>query len=420
MKKEVLKGHIVHAPVFGELEIIENGYLLLEDGVIRGITPELPPEYRDATLTDFGDKIIMQSFSDMHIHAPQYVYAGIGFDLPLMEWLPKYAFPSEAIFKDVGLAREVYAGLAAELVSRGTTRVCAFSSLHTDASLALMETFEKAGITGYVGKVAMDRNALPGVYQEDTEDSVQEQLRFLNESERFSSVRPIITPRFTPACTDRLMEALGKIRAERDLPVQSHLSENLKEIETVRTLCPDCSEYWETYDRYGLLTDRTVMAHCVWCSDREMEALKARGVTVAHCPDSNINIMSGLAPVREMLGRGVQIALGSDIAGGAEISMNRVMTNAIRMSKARRINSGWTEEALSVREAYYLGTSAGAAFFGAKPGLAVGDRLHAIVADDGDLPLPGRLNVSERFERLIYLMEKPNIVAVYSDGKRVR
>lgn len=420
MKKTAVKGHIINAPVLGELEITQNGYLLLEDGVIRGIASELPAEYMGAELIDFGNCLIMQSFADMHFHAPQIVFAGIGLDLPLLEWLPKYAFPAEVLFRDTGFAREIYAALAAELIARGTTRVCAFSSLHTDASIVLMEEFEKAGLTGYVGKVAMDRQSLPGVYQEETETSVKEQLRFLEESERFTRIKPIITPRFTVACSDELMAALGRIRAERDLPVQSHLSENLLEISNVKKLCPDCAEYWETYDRFGLLTDRTIMAHCVWCSERERAALRSRGVTVAHCPDSNISLMSGFVPVRQMLTEGIRVTLGSDIAGGAELSMNRVMAEATRMSKAVRINSGWTVEALSEKEAFYLGTSAGAPFFGARPGFAPGNKLHAIVADDSNMPLSDRITVEERFKRLLYTMEKTNIAAVFSDGKRVK
>ena len=151
-----------------------------------------------------------------------------------------------------------------KLIENGTTRVCMFSSLHRPATLILMEELERAGVTGYVGKVNMDRNGVPGLLQETTESSMEETLAWLEQCADFRHIRPILTPRFTPSCTDELMAFLGKLAAERALPVQSHLSENLSEIEWVRQLHPDCQQYWETYEKYGLWGCRTLMAHCVW------------------------------------------------------------------------------------------------------------------------------------------------------------
>jgi len=419
MSIHVLKGHIVSAPKLGELEITENGYLVLDDGMIVGVYDALPECWQNALITDYGNKLILQSFADMHVHAPQFAMMGIGLDLPLLDWLQRYAFPTEARFADVGYAREVYAELARRLLHYGTTRIVAFSSLHTDASIVLMEELEKAGVTGYVGKVNMDRNAMPGVYQETTEESMRETIRFLDAAERFTKVKPIITPRFTPSCTNELMEFLGKTARERGLYVHSHLSENHQEIAWVKELHPDCAEYWETYDKYGLFGDHTVMAHCVHSSAREREVMKQRNVLVAHCPDSNINICSGIVPLRTMLEEGLWVALGSDVAGGAELPMNRAITAAIRMSNAQRIVSGWKDDFLTIAEGYYLGTTAGARYFGAGAGFAAGDPLHAIVVDDAGLSPAKDLDPAERLKRAIYLMDDRNIVAVYSDGVRV-
>src|SRR5699024_5261177 len=121
---------------------------------------------------------------------------------------------------------------------------------------------------------------------------------------------PILTPRFTPSCTNELMAWLGRTAAERNLPIQSHLSENDREVQWVRELHPDCGQYWETYAKYGLWNDRTLMAHCVWSDQRERAAMKEAGVTVVHCPDSNVNVCSGVAPVRTMVEEGLKVALG--------------------------------------------------------------------------------------------------------------
>ena len=258
---QVLRGNIVQAPQLGKLDI-------REDGVVQGVYDALPQALASAPITDYGDRLIMQSFVDMHLHAPQYPMLGMGMDLPLLDWLNTYTFRTEARFADPDFARRTYRRLATDLITNGTTRVCMFSSLHTEATWILMEELERAGVTGYVGKVNMDRNALPGILQETTEESVSETLRWLDGC-HFEHVKPIITPRFTPSCSNKLMAALGEIARDRGLYVQSHLSENRGEIAWVKELHPDCAQYWETYDKYGLWKDHTVMAHCVHSDARD-------------------------------------------------------------------------------------------------------------------------------------------------------
>ena len=419
MAVTIIKGTVVSARSLGKLDITENGYLVAENGVIAGVFPVLPEQYAGAAVEDYGGALILQSFADLHLHAPQYPMLGMGMDLPLLDWLNAYAFPTEARFADPDYAREIYRQLAHELISHGTTRVCMFSSLHTDATLVLMEELEKAGVTGYVGKVNMDRNAAPGLLEETTEESRRETLRWLDECGDFRYVKPMLTPRFTPSCTDELMAFLGKLSAERDLPVQSHLSENHAEMEWVRQLHPDCKQYWETYAKYGLWNGRTLMAHCVWSDERERRAMRDAGVTVVHCADSNQNICSGVAPVRVMLNEGLKVALGSDIAGGDHLDMFDVVASAIRASKARRVLDRWQTDFLTVPEGWYLGTSAGAAYFGEKPGFAPGNLLHAMVVADDALPQPHPLTAAERLERCVYRRQSGAVRAVWSEGRKV-
>ena len=177
MHTTIIRGNIVSAPRLGQLETTAHGYLVAADGVIQGVFPALPEQYAGAPVEDFGEDLVLQSFADLHLHAPQYPMLGMGMDLPLLDWLNTYAFPTESRFSDPGYAREIYRSLARELIENGTTRVCMFSSLHTDATLILMEELERAGVTGYVGKVNMDRNAAPGILEETTEESKRETLR---------------------------------------------------------------------------------------------------------------------------------------------------------------------------------------------------------------------------------------------------
>ncbi len=418
MPVTILKGTVISAPALGELDVTENGYLIAEEGKITGVFPVLPERFSGAPVEDYGDALILQSLADLHLHAPQYPMLGMGMDLPLLDWLNTYTFPTEARFADPDYARTIYRQLARELIENGTTRACVFSSLHRESTLILMEELERAGVTGYVGKVNMDRNGIPAL-QETTEESERETLRWLEECRDFPHIKPILTPRFTPSCTDELMAFLGKLAAERDLPIQSHLSENTGEIDWVRSLHPDCGQYWETYRKYGLWNERTLMAHCVWSDERERRAMREAGVTAVHCADSNQNLCSGVAPVRQMLREGVKVALGSDIAGGDRLSMFDVVAASIRASKARRVLDNWQTDFLTVAEGWYLGASAGAAFFGEEPGFAPGNPLHAVVLDDSGLPRPHPMTAEERLERCVYRRQGNAIRAVWSAGRKV-
>lgn len=412
---QAIHANLIHAGE-GGFVCREKAWLVLEDGVTRGVFDALPEAYRDAAIEEYGDALLMPAFCDLHLHAPQYPMLGMGMDLQLLDWLDNYAFKTEAAFADAAYARRVYRQLAQALIARGTTRVSIFSSLHTEASLILMEELERAGVCGYAGKVNMDRNGGKDL-EETTEGSIAATEAWLDAASSFHLVKPILTPRFTPSCTDALMAWLGRTAAERGLRVQSHLSENLGEIAWVKELHPDCTQYWQSYDKFGLWKPYTLMAHCVHADERERAAMRGAGVYMVHCPDSNTNIRSGNAPVRRALTEGVKVVLGSDIAGGAQLAMCDVITGAIRVSKTRWVETEGKDDFLEFHEAFRLATGAGAGYFGAGEGFPVGEKLHALVMDDARLCPPARpLTLEERLERLVYLFDTRNVLAVYSDG----
>ena len=412
-----LKGNIIEALSPDILGIHPNSFLALEDGMVVGIYPEIPENMREAEVADFGDALILQSFADMHLHGPQYEFTGTGMDRPLLEWLDTYAFPTEARYKDPAYAREKYRALAHDLIQNGTTRVAMFSSLHTDTTLILMEELEKAGVTGYVGKVNMDRNA-PSFLCETTEESKKETLRWLDQCRRFTNIQPILTPRFAPSCSPELMDFLGKLKKERDLPVQSHLSENTGEIALVSQLFPDCGQYWEVYDKYGLFDRKTLMAHCVHSDVRERAAMHMRGVHPVHCASSNNSLMSGISPVADMLRERQNVCLGSDVAGGTTLSMLRTMANSITAAKDRGSLMQKDSQAISIEQTYFMATGAGQRFLGLGIGFPEGESLHAIVLDDTSLPRLPNMTLRDRLLRAVYRLDDRHIRAVYSEGIR--
>ena len=415
----IFKGNFLYTPALGELTVREGEYLVVDGEKCAGFYRALPQEYAGQSVTDFGRALVLPAFCDLHLHAPQMVNRGVGYDQELLPWLETYTFPVEARYGDADFAEAAWKRFLNRMWANGTLRFSAFATIHKEAAWRLMELTEQAGLSALIGKVNMDRNAAPGVLEETTEESIRETERWLGECSRFSHVRPMLTPRFTPSCTDELMAWLGKTAEERHLPIQSHLSENDREIEWVRQLHPDCRQYWETYAKFGLWNDRTLMAHCVWSDARERQAMRDAGVTAVHCADSNQNICSGVAPVRAMLNEGVKVALGSDIAGGDHLHMFDVVAASIRASKARRVLDNWETDFLTVPEGWYLATSAGAAYFAEQPGFAPGNHLHALVLADDDLPQPHPMTPQERLERAVYLRQGGAIRAVWSEGRKV-
>ena len=138
-----LKGNILEALSPDILGVHPNSYLVLENGAVVGIYPDLPENMAEASVEDYGDALILQSFADTHLHGPQYEFMGTGMDKPLLQWLESYAFPTEERYADPAYARDHYRILAEDLIRNGTTRVAMFSSLHTDSTLILMEELEK-------------------------------------------------------------------------------------------------------------------------------------------------------------------------------------------------------------------------------------------------------------------------------------
>lgn len=426
MKKKrnfhALKGNIVYSKSPDCLEICEKGYLVYEENKIEGVYPVLSEEYEDIQVEDYGDRLIVPGFVDLHVHAPQYPFRGLGMDMELLEWLNTNTFPEEAKYKDLVYAQAAYQIFVENLRKSATTRACIFATLHKEATLLLMDLLETAGMNTMVGKVNMDRNS-PDYLCEETEESVKETVAWIEEVKKrgYQNTKPILTPRFIPSCTDELMQRLKEIQIKYQLPVQSHLSENYGEIQWVQELCPDSEFYGDAYDRFGMFGKdcKTIMAHCVHSDVREIERMKENGVFIAHCPESNINLSSGAAPVRIYLQEGMHVGIGSDVAAGTTENLFAAMRYAVQASKLRWRLEDDTLAPLNITEVFYLATKGGGEFFGKVGCFEQGYELDAVVLDDSRLQHPQKMNVSQRLERMIYLADEREVSAKYVAGKKI-
>ena len=420
MKDFAVLGDVCFAKEPTVPECHEDSYVVCVDGKCAGVFDVLPEKYAGIEVIDMSGMLITPGFADLHAHAPQYAYRGLGMDLELLDWLNTITFPQEARYKDAGYAEKAYGIFVDDLKKSPTTRASIFSTIHGETTLLLMKMLEKAGLKGFVGKVNMDRNS-PDTYRETTEESVAETLKWLDECAGLKRIRPIITPRFVPSCSDGLMKELGRIVRERSLPVQSHLSENISEIEWVKELAPDSLGYADAYDRFGLFGSEgpAIMAHCIYMRDDEIELMKERGVFVAHSPQSNMNIRSGIAPMRRFMNEGINCGLASDVAGGSSINMFKAVTDAIQVSKLRWRILDENLKALTFPEAFYLATKGGGAFFGKVGSFEEGYEFDLIAIDDSMARTPLRLDIAQRLERTMYLGHAGFIKAKFVDGRRV-
>ena len=416
--EKVYKAHILYTKEKGRFEVIENGYIAVDgEGCVTSVGTDLPSVGGEvAEIIDFGDRLLIPAMNDLHVHAPQYRNQGLAMDLELLPWLQNYTFPEEMKYADTVYAERMYRRFVRDLWRFGTMRACVFATIHTESTRLLMQFFQEAGMGALVGKVGMNRNCPEGL-SESVESMVQgyESLLTIN----YPLVRPIITPRFVPSCTPEMLRACGQLAEKYQLPVQSHLSENKDEIAWVAELEPESTCYGNAYDRYGLFGQTpTVMAHCVWTEGEELELIKRRGVVVAHCPTSNFNVASGMAPIRRFLNEGLRVGLGSDISGGHDLSIFRMMVYAIQVSKMH-YQQNHQLPFLSLSEAFWLATKSAGSFFGRVGSFEPGYEFDALVIDDSDLNFD-HYTLLERLERYIYLGDDRQIVHRFCRGKEIK
>ena len=418
--KKIYKAHILYTKERSHFEVLENGYIAVDaDGRVTGVSTDMATlDNKDAEVIDFGDRLLIPAMNDMHVHAPQVHNQGVAMDLELLPWLQNYTFPEESKYADVNYAERMYRRFLHTQWLFGTMRSVVFATVHTESTRLLMKLYQEAGMGAMVGKVAMNRNC-PEALCEEVEAAVEGNEQLIAEFNHPDAlVRPIITPRFVPSCTPELLKACGQLANKYQLPVQSHLSENVSEIAWVAELEPESKSYGDAYNRYGLFGQTpTIMAHCVWTKGEELELMKQNGVMVAHCPTSNFNIASGMAPLRTFLDEGVRIGLGSDISGGHDLNMFRMLVYAIQVSKMH-YQHDHNKAFLTLPEIFWIATKSAGSFFGKVGSFEPGYDFDALVIDDAVL-YPAEYSLQERLERFIYLGDDRQIEHRFCRGKEI-
>ena len=387
-----------------------------------------------------SDQYLLPGLIDLHVHAPQWPQMGKALDKPLEKWLNDYTFPLEARYADVDFARRNYTELVSALLANGTTTAVYFATLHTESSVELARICLAQGQRALVGRVAMDDpSQCPDYYRDETAASAEAETRAFiravaelpgNTAKR---VLPVITPRFIPSCTDDLLKRLGTVAKETGCYVQTHCSESDWEHGYVKERLGKTDTV--ALRDFGLLTPKTILAHSNHIEDDDADLIKKTGAGVAHCPLSNFYFANAVFPLRAMLDRGLNVGLGTDIAGGHSPSVFDACRHAITASKAlndgvdARIkpeHRGRPGSAVSFKEAFWLATAGAGGVLELPVGkLEVGYQFDAIVIDTraagSDIYIhPAEDQPEDKLQKIIFNARRNNISRVWVDGKAVK
>lgn len=445
-----IKGTIIHAPILGAVEIINNALVAIDnDGQIAHVHRPGSSEYKACLAAAHAEdrlnelrngQYLLPGLVDLHIHAPQWPQLGKALHLPLYDWLQQCTFPLEAKYSDLEFARAVYDSLVDNLLANGTTTATYYGTIHLEATKLLADICQDKGQRAIIGKVVMDNpDECPDFYRDDSCASALDDTRIFveyvngiggNDSGR---VLPAVTPRFIPGCTDATLAGLGEIAKEYGCHVQTHCSESDWEHNYVfeRHGVNDA----QSLDRFGLLTDKTILAHSNLISGADMTTIKARDCGIAHCPLSNIYFSNAVFPARKALDFGLTVGLGTDISGGprADILSNcQAAVNASR-SLEEGVNAevaapgrGTPHSRINYLEAFWMATVGGARALDLKVGqFAEGYGFDAIVVDtdvrDNNLTVWDDMDAAEDvLQKIIYNADRRNIAQVWVQGQLLK
>lgn len=444
-----VRATLMHAPELGTVEIIADALIEVDgSGGITTITRPDDAEYdqrlemaRSAgTLhTVAPDCYLLPGLIDLHIHAPQWPQLGKALHLPLYDWLSKHTFPLEARYADTAFARQVYASLVETLIANGTTTAVYFGTVHREANKALAEICMERGQRAFVGKVAMDDpEQCPDYYRDASAAEAVDETAHLIEHIRTLAgneaglVKPIVTPRFIPSCSDNLLTELGALAQSTGCHIQTHCSESDWEHGFVIERLGK-SDTHALHD-FGLLTRHTVLAHSNFISSDDCSVIGKAGAGVAHCPLSNFYFANSVFPLRSALEKGVRVGLGTDISGGPSASMFDSCRNAIAASRALEegvnparpaAERGTPDARIDFRHAFWLATTGGADVLDIPAGrFAPGLQFDAMVIDTGtassNITVWRDIDTEEDIlQKIVYGATRSSITEVWIAGRRV-
>ncbi len=403
---KIVKGRIISFKSDSKAVDIPNGHVIVDDNgkiieVGRGDIPS-----GDFEVFDYSNHLILPGFFDIHVHLPQFDQRA-RWGKNLLEWLEHYIFPAESRFAREDVARDTARRFFHELIKNGTTTAVVYSSAHRGATEIAFEEARKAGVRALIGQVLMDMNAplemltTPEKARKDIESVANQWHGYDNR------LFYVVTPRFAVSCSMELMKTVAEVAATNGLYIQSHLSEQIPEIELVRELFPNSPHYTGVYHEAGLLGEKTIMAHAIHLTNEERRILADTGTKIAHCPSSNFFLHSGVMDMETIENAGLVVGLGSDVAGGPFINMLQVLRDVYYANR------------MSPIKAFYHLTLGGAKALGWDSFLGTiepGREADFTVIDPAPLASASD-ELTDVLAKLMFLGDDRNITATFVRGK---
>ena len=381
-----------------------------------------------ADAIDLRPWLILPGMVDLHLHLPQLPNAGLGAGLDLLTWLERYIFPLERDFDRSAAERLAPAAFQA-MAAAGTTTALMYGAVFEPSLDAAFEAAEAHGIRAVIGKVMMDRLRYDPSLPEASvlETSLRQSADLIDRwhGRDNGRLRYAVTPRFAVSCSADMLRESAALARESGAYWQTHLAEDREEIAEVHRLFPDALDYTDVYDRAGGLGERTVLAHAIHLSDREIARLADTRTRIAHCPSSNLFLASGAMPLGRYLDAGLVIGLGSDVSAGPDLSLFAVMRAGAYTQSGLRTMLDDHYPPLAPMDWLRLGSLEGARALGladAVGSVEVGKEADLIVVDPAlTAPLP-HLDAAEPEEiasRLIFRLHPNKVRAAWVRGRRL-
>ena len=410
------------------VEVAADGRIARADAWVDG--PAGGQVGDDERVVDVRPWVVLPGLVDLHMHLPQLPNAGVGAGLDLLQWLERYIFPLERRF-DRDAAEELVPRALRALAAAGTTTVVAYAALWEDSTHACFEAADAHGIRAVIGKVMMDRVTYDDqirparILEESVREAVAVCERWHGRDDGRLSYA--FTPRFAVSCSDEMLRESARLAGEYGAYWQTHVSEDLDEVAEVRRLFPEARDYLDVYERAGGLEQRAILAHAIHLSDDEVARLAASGAGVAHCPSSNLFLSSGAMPAARYAAEGIAVGLGSDVAGGPELSILRVARAAAETQRYLEL-SGQLEAVapLGTLDWLRMATLGGAAVLGIDDRIGsveVGKEADLILVDPATTePVPGGPELTmpeELVSRLLFRTHPELVRAAWVRGRRL-
>ncbi|MGF7149307.1 guanine deaminase [Sphingomonas zeicaulis] len=394
-----------------------DGLLVVEDGIVVACGSHEDLADRFATVpTERLTGILVPGFVDTHVHYPQTERIASHGE-QLLQWLDRHIFPAEAAFADRAHADAIAAFFLDELLRNGTTTALVYPTVHAPSVDALFEAALARDMRIVSGKVLMDLG--PANLRDSVASGRADSEALIARWRARGRLGYAVTPRFALTSTDGQLEDAGRlVAAHPDVLMHTHLAENLGEIAAVAARFPHAADYLDVYDRFGLVGDRSVFAHCVHLDTRARNRMAAAGAGIAFCATSNMFLGSGLFDLAATDAAGIKTGIGTDIGAGTSFSILHTLGEAYKVCQLRG-------QVLDPFRALYLATAGGARTLNLGDrigGLRPGQEADFVLLDPAATPLLARrtagASIADTLFALQILGDDRAVAATYVAGRR--